>query len=1091
MSAHPRLEEAVNWLLNHSLQAGVLVLLVMLVQWVFRRQLTSRWRFALWWIVLVRLLLPFSPASAMSVFNFYQPTVRLEGSRHGVPVQSTASGNLNSVQITPAPLSPAESELPQVQRGLEASRASIKQDLSEQKQTAASLSVPGPNNVPVHSKSLSLDDVLIPGLAALWLVGVLVLAGVVATQLMRFSRKVARASAPAAPCLQTLFDECQREFGLSGRIKLVEADAVQSPALFGLLRLRLLLPRGIGGQFAARELRYIFLHELAHVKRGDLWVNWLVTALQIMHWFNPLLWLGFARLRVDRELACDELALLRAGDQAGTAYGRTVVKLLENLNRPTAIPGLVGILEDKEQMRRRISMIAAFRRPSRWSALALFLVAALAVAALTDPQLSKPADKETRTVSDARATKSEASTGGESGSSAVTRRLDSSAPDPDQRRLLDHSRDRLVSGRVIDAETKEPIGKFRGAFGWAPDLNRRGPGTRQEFSGTNGVYLIYVSRDGQQPTLQVEAEGYLPERWELMPGGVAGVDFALRKGSGPSGIVLTPDGKPAVGATAILLGGTFDRAGFDSNGKLMCDPRASNVLATDSSGRFAFKPIWGMHSVAAATSTGFAIVGLESLATNPAIRLEPFGKITGTLNWTSRPATNEQLHLKYADGDGWSFERIYMDMLATTDTQGHFGFSRVPAGHLRISYVDVPRDSQSWSHHTLRDVDLRPGETLDLSLIAADPMGTRVVIPQARRQPQPIPDVEVKGVVLLPDGRPAANAEVALQVEEGIPLIISNGVFAVTSGSLRQQGTLVNAGDDGVFSLLMYEGARSVVALSEEGFAQVPIAELKALPSVTLERWGRIEGTLRVGDHAGSNEFVNFSAAVPCWSRPGSRKTSQPTVDSGRDHFSRTVLQPPIYDPTTFHVSTDDQGRFVIPFVPPGRHVITRFVSAGGTWWTFCHVAAVDVKPGETTVAIVGGHGRTVSGKVKLANGDALHPKHGMVIFTTESLGMLQRKRLLKNDAERQAFYQSAEVAATYEDHRLYSISVSPDGSFRASDVLPGKYAVSLQELVPAEEGAVVTMFDSLREFIVPEAGKGDGSTVDWGEVKLGKVNAN
>jgi len=186
---------------------------------------------------------------------------------------------------------------------------------------------------------------------------------------------------------------------------------VQSPALIGLRRLRLLLPRGIGAQFAGRELRYIFLHELAHVKRGDLWLNWLVTALQIMHWFNPLLWLGFARLRADRELACDELALLRAGDKAGTAYGETVVKLLENLNRPGAIPGLVGILEDKQQMRRRISMIANFRRPGRSPVLAVFLIAALAAAALTDAQSNKPADQHPGVSPDTASTNSKAATG--------------------------------------------------------------------------------------------------------------------------------------------------------------------------------------------------------------------------------------------------------------------------------------------------------------------------------------------------------------------------------------------------------------------------------------------------------------------------------------------------------------------------------------------------------------------------------------------------------------------------------------------------------------------------------------------------------
>ena len=219
----------------------------------------------------------------------------------------------------------------------------------------------------------------------------MVLGGLVVVQLIRFYRKLARASAPTDSSSQTLLDDCRREFGLSQRVELMETDAVQSPALFGLLRPRLLVPRGFGGQFTGRELRYIFLHELAHVKRGDLWLNWLVTALQILHWFNPLLWLGFARLRADRELACDELALLRAGDNVGTAYGETVVKLLENLRCPTAIPGLVGILEDKKQMRRRISMIANFRRTGRWSALAVILIAALAAAALTDAQSNPPA----------------------------------------------------------------------------------------------------------------------------------------------------------------------------------------------------------------------------------------------------------------------------------------------------------------------------------------------------------------------------------------------------------------------------------------------------------------------------------------------------------------------------------------------------------------------------------------------------------------------------------------------------------------------------------------------------------------------------
>ena len=373
-----------EWLLSHSLQAGVLVLLVLLVQWLFRRQLTNRWRFALWWIVLARLLLPFGPESAVSLFNIFRPAVQWTTLQSSAPSTSSIPSP-QSTYPTAAPESSAvaiphsetvENEMPSI-------------DIAESQLTLANKSSAHSEATPtpINAKpAIRLTDWLVPGLTTLWLAGVLGLFGVVAVQFVRFQGKLATGSRPAEASLRDLLEECRREFGMKRVVELLETDAVQSPALFGLWRLRLLLPPGLTTQFSRSELRYIFLHELAHVQRGDLWLNWLVTGLQVLHWFNPLLWLGFARLRADRELACDELALLQAGDQAGTAYGETVVKLLENLNRPAAIPGLVGILEDKQQMRRRIVMIARFRRPGRWSVLAGLLVAGLATAALTDAQ---------------------------------------------------------------------------------------------------------------------------------------------------------------------------------------------------------------------------------------------------------------------------------------------------------------------------------------------------------------------------------------------------------------------------------------------------------------------------------------------------------------------------------------------------------------------------------------------------------------------------------------------------------------------------------------------------------------------------------
>lgn len=252
------------------------------------------------------------------------------------------------------------------------------------------------------SREFDVGNFLIPLIWAAWLLAALTLMAAVTFQSIAFSRRLRSARQHTPAPLHDLLAECRRIMGIRREVVLLETEAVTSPVLYGLFRHRILLPWGFADRFSAVELRHVLLHELAHVQRGDLWLNWLVTALQIVHWFNPLVWLGFARLRADRELACDELAMLRSGADTGRDYGRTMLKLLEDFARPKAMPGLVGILEDKQQMRRRVRMIARFKRPSRWSALALIPIAALGLVLLTDAQVREatsteaiPADSDT------------------------------------------------------------------------------------------------------------------------------------------------------------------------------------------------------------------------------------------------------------------------------------------------------------------------------------------------------------------------------------------------------------------------------------------------------------------------------------------------------------------------------------------------------------------------------------------------------------------------------------------------------------------------------------------------------------------------
>ena len=375
MNVTMEIERVLEWLLARSWQAAVLVGCVLLLQWLLRRQLTNRWRSALWWVVLARLVLPVGPESACSLFNCFRsvPAV-VRSPAQSAPVEPTLVMAPSGVALEPPATLASVAGVPAAEHNPIAERIS-----------APHLQAGASAKAGLFAR-MSTREMVWLGVGGGWLAGVIILGACVAFQVGRFKRQLVRTATPADSRLHEILARCQRESGVRRAIELWETEVVTSPALFGLFRLRLLLPRGISDRFDGEELRFIFLHELAHVRRGDLWLNWLVTILQVAHWFNPVIWLGFARLRADRELACDELALRQTGEGAAAAYGSTIIKLLEGWQRPAAMPGLVGILEDKQQMRRRILRIVAFKRVSRWSALAALLVVALGVVALTDAE---------------------------------------------------------------------------------------------------------------------------------------------------------------------------------------------------------------------------------------------------------------------------------------------------------------------------------------------------------------------------------------------------------------------------------------------------------------------------------------------------------------------------------------------------------------------------------------------------------------------------------------------------------------------------------------------------------------------------------
>ncbi|MHC4073261.1 MAG: M56 family metallopeptidase [Planctomycetota bacterium] len=227
-------------------------------------------------------------------------------------------------------------------------------------------------------------------LPALWLVGTVLIAGYVCVRNISLWRMVKRERPITDQKILDLLEDCKMQMGVETIIGIIVSDRIKSPALFGFVRPRLLLPQGMLETYGLEELRYVFIHELGHLKQRDIYLGWLMALLQVVHWFNPLMWFAFGRMRADRELACDRLAISTMGPDESPEYGRTIVSLLEGFSQVRYLPSVAGILEDTCQMERRIKMIADYKkipRP-RWAG-AMLLLAVLACVVLTNAYVAK------------------------------------------------------------------------------------------------------------------------------------------------------------------------------------------------------------------------------------------------------------------------------------------------------------------------------------------------------------------------------------------------------------------------------------------------------------------------------------------------------------------------------------------------------------------------------------------------------------------------------------------------------------------------------------------------------------------------------
>jgi beta-lactamase regulating signal transducer with metallopeptidase domain len=348
-----------------SLAASILALVVLLIQFALRSRLTPAWRFALWLPVLLRLLLPYVPEAPTSFLNF----------RQWIPAQAT----FENAPPLPASFEPtlkvdAPYGVRRVHAALDGAQLSQNQPL------------------PPQPSSLPWPTIL----AFLWLsVSLLLLTRLLLGSLW-FNLRLSKNQLLRKPELVELLARLRADLNLRANPQIIETSLVSSPCLFGFFKPRLLLPADLHSQLTQSELSHVILHELAHLKRRDLFTNSLMAVAQAIHWFNPIAWLVFRKMRLERELACDQIVLQSRAATDPKAYGQTLLKLLHDFTPIPSTPALVGIAEDKHSATLRLSQIAQFTpRRSRFSTIGWGLLLATILIGLTNAQTKSPEPPKT------------------------------------------------------------------------------------------------------------------------------------------------------------------------------------------------------------------------------------------------------------------------------------------------------------------------------------------------------------------------------------------------------------------------------------------------------------------------------------------------------------------------------------------------------------------------------------------------------------------------------------------------------------------------------------------------------------------------
>jgi len=359
----PVLLAILQWVLLSSAMACVLIAVILLAKFIFKNKIGASWHYYIWFLLLLRLLVPFTPGSQTSIFNLI------------VPVFNSTSTQIDKFTgVESNPINKINSSMNQ----------KVTQDKPQSYHDKLGSKSPTNNEQSyVEKYNWNIDMKLL--LLVLWLAGVIVFCFLIFFKNIEFYLRIREHSNQNNQTINQLLNECMTTMNIKRKVTIIFSKSVNTPCIYGVIKPKLLISDDLQKKISNDELKYIFYHELAHLKRNDVFILWVTVILKIIHWFNPMIWYGFYKMHQDCEVASDFLALSYMKPEERNKYGYTIINLLGIISRSKWIPGTTGIMGGKSQMKRRIKMISIFKKVSIPSTVAaIVLIIAIGAVCLTN-----------------------------------------------------------------------------------------------------------------------------------------------------------------------------------------------------------------------------------------------------------------------------------------------------------------------------------------------------------------------------------------------------------------------------------------------------------------------------------------------------------------------------------------------------------------------------------------------------------------------------------------------------------------------------------------------------------------------------------